>query len=130
MATGAFFEPKALCGSTSGRPATDCGAGGREAALATTTGVGIIEGSDSVLELNVADDGCAIGCAAGGPGSGDLCKEGRSSAHAPRKPTLKIPAKMRRRFTRSSETVRATCPCGVRNRILPLNRRKVSAVPA
>src|SRR5258708_4182715 len=107
MGTGAFFEPKALCGSTSGRAATDCGAGGREAAFATTTGIGIIGGSDSAWELAGSDGDCASGCADGEADPGVLWKEGRKRAHTPSTPTVIIPARMRRRFTRSSEMVRA-----------------------
>src|SRR5712692_1684369 len=100
MMTGAFFEPKALCGSMSGRPAGDCGAGGREAAFATTTGAGITGGSESARELTVSDGDGANGCGVGEAGSGVLWKEGRNRANKPSKPTLIIPARMRRRFTR------------------------------
>src|ERR1700682_6377865 len=121
MATGAFFEPKALCGSTSGRSAADCGVGGREVAFATTTDVGIIGGSDAVWESTLSDGGCARVSTDCEAGSGVLCKDGRNKAHTPSKPTLRIPARMRRRFTRSSEMDGAICPCGCQYRILPRN---------
>src|SRR5260370_42403535 len=122
IVTGAFFEPKALCGSTSGKPATDCGAGGREAAFATTTGVGIIVGSDSAWELTGSDGDCANGCAEGEADPGVLCKEGRKRAHKPSTPTPKIPARICPRFTRSSEMPRTLWPCTWTKRILPRNR--------
>src|SRR6266404_5456102 len=130
MVTGAFFEPKALCGSTSGRPAADCGAGGSAVAFAATTGAGMIGVSDGAGALAVSDGVCANAGADGDAGSGDLCKEGRNKANRLSKPTLRIPARMRRRFTRSSEIIRAICPCGSRNRILPRNRRNVRVVVA
>src|SRR5258708_6641486 len=120
MVTGAFFEPKALCGSMSGRLTGDCGTGGREAALASTTGAGSAEGSDSVRELTGADGDCASD-GAEGAGSGVLCKEGRNKAIKPSKPTLRIPARIRRRFTRSSKMIQAICPDGRQKRILPRN---------
>src|SRR6267143_6848288 len=128
MVTGALFEPKALCGSTSDRPADDCGAGGSGAAFAATTGAGMIGVSDGAGALAVSDGVCANAGADGDAGSGDLCKEGRNKANRPSKPTLRIPARMRRRFTRSSEIIRAICPFGSRNRILPRNGEKVRVV--
>lgn len=112
MATGAFFEPKALRGSTSGRPVADCGADGSEAALATITGAGMTGGLDSAEELTLSGPSgvCANGCVDGETGSGVLCKDGRKRAQKPSKPTLRIPARMRRRFTRSSQTVLVICP--------------------
>src|SRR5713226_1852358 len=111
MATGAFFEPKALCGSTSGRSVADCGADGSEAALATITGAGMRGALDSAEELTLPGSGgvCANGCVDGETGSGVRCKDGRKRAQKPSKPMLRIPARMRRRFTRSSEIVRAIC---------------------
>src|SRR5229473_4156596 len=105
MVTGAFLEPKALCGSTSGRPTADCGAGGTEAAFASTTSVGTTGGWDSARELTVGDGACASGCDDVEAGSGVLWKEGRNRAPKPSTPTLIIAAKMRRRFTRSSEMI-------------------------
>ena len=111
MDTGAVFEPKALCGSTLERLSVDCGTGGREAAFARTTGEGITGGSEGeeafVFSAGAGADCCAI-CEAG---EGALCNEGRNSAPRTSKPTLMIPAKMRRRFTRSSEMVDAKMPC-------------------
>src|SRR5712692_12026286 len=130
MVMGAFFEPKALCGSTSGRPAGDCGTGGREAAFASTTGAGITGGADSAGALTDSDGVSATGCVFVVTYLLLLCREGRNSANNPNKPTLRIPARMRRRFTQSSEMVRAICPCGSRNRILPRNRGNVRVVVA
>jgi len=130
MVTGALFEPKALCGSTSGRPAADCGAGGSGAAFAATTGTamtGVSEGADA---LAVSEGVCANAGTDGKAGAGDWCKEGRNKANKLSKPTLRIPARRRRRFTRSSEMLRAICPCGTRNRILPRNRGNVRVVVA
>src|SRR5712664_2792330 len=128
MVTGALFEPKALCGSTSDKPSADGGAGGSGAAFAATTGAGMIGVSDGVGALAGSDGVCANAGADGDAGSGDLCKEGRNKANRLSKPTLRIPARMRRRFTRSSEIIRAICPCGSRNRILPRNGEKVRVV--
>src|SRR6266478_2173663 len=130
MVTGAFFEPKALCGSTSGRSAADCGAGGREAAFATTTDGGMIGGSEAAEESTLPVGDCTSGCAEGEAGSGDLCKDGRNRAHKPSKPTLIIPARIRRRFTPSSKVARAILPCGRRYRILPRNGGKERVVVA
>src|SRR6266436_1875980 len=124
MATGAFFEPKALCGSTSGRSAADCGAGGREAAFATTTDGGIIGGSEAAWELTLSGGDCANGWADGKAGSGVLCKDGRNRAHKPSKPTLIIAARIRRRFTRSSKVARAILPCGRRLQNSTAKRRE------
>src|SRR4029077_3335440 len=128
MVTGAFFEPKALCGSTSGRSVADCGAGGREAAFATTTDGGIIGGSEAAWELMLSGGDCANGWVDGEAGSGVLRKDGRNRAPKPSKPTLIIPARIRRRFTRSSKMVRAILPCGRRYRILPRNAGKERVV--
>ncbi|MCU1316927.1 MAG: hypothetical protein JWN63_2249 [Candidatus Acidoferrum typicum] len=128
MVTGAFFEPKALCGSTSGSSAVDCGAGGREAAFATTTDVGILAGANAAWESTLSGGDCANGCADGEAVPGDLCKDGKNRAHKPSKPTLLIPARIRRRFTRPSKIVRAICPCGRRYRILPRNGEKERVV--
>ena len=104
MVTGAFFEPKALCGSTAGSSPADCGASGRAAAFATTTDGGMIGGSEAAGESTLPDGDCANGCANGEEAcSGALCKEGRNRAHPPSNPTLIIPARIRRRFTRSSK---------------------------
>src|SRR6266446_10695087 len=127
---GAFFEPKALWGSTSVRAAADCGGGRGEASFATTTGAGMIGISDGAGVSAVSDGACANAGAVGDAGSGDLRKEGRNRANKPSKPTLRIPARMRRRFTRSSEIIRAICPYGSRNRILPRNRGNVRVVVA
>src|SRR6266446_4017915 len=124
---GAFFEPKALWGSTSVRAAADCGGGRGEASFATTTGAGMIGISDGAGASAVSDGACA-NAGAVDAGSGDLRKEGRNRANKPSKPTLRIPARMRRRFTRSSEIIRAICPFGSRNRILPRNGEKVRVV--
>src|SRR5258708_11160395 len=128
MVTGALFEPKALCGSTSDKPSADCGAGGSGTAFAATTGAGMIGVPDGAGALAVSDGVCANAGADGDAGSGDLCKEGRNKANKLSKPTLRIPARMRRRFTRSSEKIRAICPCGSRNRILPRNRENVGVL--
>src|SRR5260370_21245616 len=128
MGTGAFFDPKALCGSTSDKPSADCGAGGREASSATTTGAGMIGVSDGAGALAVSDRVCANEGADGEAGSGDLCKDGRNKANRLSKPTLRIPARMRRRFTRSSEIIRAICPLRLRHRILPPNQRNARVV--
>ncbi len=128
MVTGAFFEPKALWGSTSVRPAADCGAGAGEASFATTTGAGMIGVSVGAGALAVSDGVCTNVGADVDAGSRVLWKEGRNRANRLSKPTLRIPAKMRRRFTRSSEIIRAICPCGPRNRILPRNSEKVRVV--
>src|SRR5467141_2170519 len=106
--------------------ASDCGAAGREAAFATTTDGGMIGGSEAAWGSTLPDSDCANGCADGEAGSGVLCKDGRNRAHKPSTPTLIIPARIRRRFTRSSKIVRVICPCRLK-RILPRNRRKVSA---
>jgi hypothetical protein len=67
----------------------------------------MIGGSDAAWESTLSEGGCANVCTNGEAGWGVLCKDGRRSAHNPSKPTLIIPARMRRRFTRSSEIVQA-----------------------
>src|SRR6266478_9542570 len=103
---GAFFEPKALWGSTSVRAAADCGGGRGEASFATTTGAGMIGVSDGAGALAVSDGACANAGADGDKRSEDLWKEGRNRANRLSNPTLRIPARMRRRFTRSSKIIR------------------------
>ena len=79
----------------------DCGKGGREAAVAATTGEGKIGGSERAEEFTFSGTGAAVGSDREG-GSVVLCKDGNSRAHKPSNPTLKIPARVRRRFTQSS----------------------------
>src|SRR5437660_4225670 len=98
MVTGAFLDPNALWGSTSVRPAADCGGGRGKASFATTTGAGMIGVSDGAGAPAVSDGVCANAGADGDAGSGDLCKEGKNKANRLSKPTLRIPARMRRRF--------------------------------
>jgi hypothetical protein len=97
------LEPNALCGSTSDMPEMDCGADGRGAAFATIAGEGIASGSEAggVPAFSASD--CAEGWTGCEMGSEVLCNEGNSRAHKPSTPTLNIPAKIRRRITRSSK---------------------------
>jgi len=88
----------------------DCGKGGREAAVAATTGEGKIGVSEPAEEFTFSGTG-----AAGGSdredGSVVLCKDGSKRAHIPSNPALKIPARMRRRFTRPSRDGQLPCGC-------------------
>jgi len=88
----------------------DCGKGGREAAVAATTGEGKIGVSEPAEEFTFSGTG-----AAGGSdredGSVVLCKDGSKRAHMPSNPALKIPARMRRRFTRPSRDGQLPCGC-------------------
>src|SRR6266566_7237578 len=88
----------------------DCGKGGREAAVAATTGEAKIGVSEPAEESTFSGTG-----AAGGSdredGSVVLCKDGSKRAHIPSNPALKIPARMRRRFTRPSRDGQLPCGC-------------------
>jgi hypothetical protein len=87
-------------------------------------------GSEAARESILSGGDCANGCADGEAGSGVLCKDGRNRAHTPSKPALIIPARIRRRFTRSSKIGPAILPCGRRYRILPRNGGKKRVVVA
>src|SRR4029077_12501123 len=84
--------------------------GGSGAAFVTTTAAGIVGASDPVAELTGCEGDCAKRCSGGEAGSGVLCKEGRKRANSPSRPTLRTPAKIRRRFTRSSEMSSSNLP--------------------
>src|SRR6266436_2959438 len=88
----------------------DCGKGGREAAVAATTGEGKIGGSELAEEFTFSGTG-ATGGSDREDGSVVLCKDGSNSAHKPSNAALKIPARMRRRSTRSSRDGQLPCGC-------------------
>jgi len=94
----------------SGKPVADCGRGGPGAPSASTTGAGRIGDSEARGVAAVSGVGKAEVCAEGREGTSDFSSEGKSKAANPRKPTLRIPAKMRRRFTRSSEESSSNFP--------------------
>ncbi len=124
---GAFFEPKALCGSRSGGAAGDCGAG-RGASLAATTGEGRMGDSDAGEGLALSVGNGASGCGAGEVSWEFLWNEGRNRAHKPSTVTLPIATKMRRGVTRSSEAGQAVFSWKRQMRILPRNERIESGV--
>ena len=70
----------------------------------------MLGGSEAAWESALPDGDCANGCGDGEAGSGVLSKDGRNRADKPSKPTLIIPARMRRRFTRSSKIVPSDLP--------------------
>src|SRR5690349_24455552 len=100
MTTGAFFEPKALWGSTSWSVAAAWGVGGGAASVAS--------GADGRTGGCSAEAGAAVGAAdiGTGPGGGAiegrvgvLCSEGRNKAPKTSKVMLTIAARTRLRFT-------------------------------
>src|SRR5262245_31158465 len=100
MTTGALFDPKALCGSTSCNP---CGVGSGAASVAN--------GADGRTGGCSAAAGAVAGAADAGPGSDRgatagggrvLCREGTKRATRMSTHRLTIAAMIRRRFTTTS----------------------------
>jgi len=115
MTTGAFFDPNALWGSTSGEESVAWL--GRGAASAASGDVGNA-GRGTADEAAGSGVGPGGGGAMGGGGTG--WKEGSSKAPKTSKVTLMIATKIRLRFTPSSKALINDFPEAYR--ILPRNR--------
>src|SRR6266404_9207446 len=118
MVTGALFEPKALCGSTSGSPAVACGGVGRGAALpdsavpdsAVFSGAA---GEEETAGATFRSFGGGAGCAEGsGWGARSTLNRSASAGERPRpiwrpraiKARTATVARIARRLTTSSKT--------------------------
>jgi len=103
MTTGAFFEPKALRGSTSWSVAAAVCGVDRGAASAASGADGRMGGcSAEAGAVGAADIAAGPGGGAIEGGGGVLCREGRNKAPKMSTVTLMTAARIRRRFTPSS----------------------------
>src|SRR6266850_3718484 len=113
MATGALFEPKALCGSTWGRPAGACGGVGRGSALPDSAVFSGGAGEEEIGGATFRSFAGRVGCAEGsGWGARSTLNRSASAGERPRpiwrpraiKARTATVARIARRLTTSSKT--------------------------